>query len=447
MVDLLGDPVVALLAATAATACTIIFIYIGLGALAGNRTAIYIVVFLVIFLIDVIFRVRDYTDKSIDFQIILKVGTLCYAFLFALAWLPRYFSDLLKPAPLIWSAFFGWALYTTTYSPSPIYSLVSLFSVVSVFLFFIAVFGADEENGVLTTIVVTIATICCISLIVYVVAPGFGRLSEWRGNDFVVGTRLSGITGNPNAMGTIAAVALLILGLRWRDFNIQLGRKVCGALALPCGLALVLSHSRTSIASVILILTIRKVMQTGYRPFVILFFGTAFFAVLVMVPFIDQIMVLVSRSGNAAEIMTGTTRTQIWSMVSSLAEMRFWSGWGYASTIFVLPLYFDYMGESAPHAHNLFMQTWFCVGATGLILLVTALLLQIRQALYEKDSLSLGLIALVVFTGMMEPGAFAGMVNMATIALAIAVARGARHQTARNFASSKLYYPVGPRLA
>jgi hypothetical protein len=44
----------------------------------------------------------------------------------------------------------------------------------------------------------------------------------------------------------------------------------------------------------------------------------------------------------------------------------------------------------------------------------------------RRDALSVSLLGFLIINGLMEPGAFAGIANMSTVALALAVARGYR---------------------
>jgi O-antigen ligase len=186
--------------------------------------------------------------------------------------------------------------------------------------------------------------------------------------------------------------------------------------------------------SVAVILGINRMMRTRYLPWIALLAIGALVCILVLVPYSEQVMIALSRSGDAAEIETGTARTPIWDTVIKLAETKFWFGWGYASSVFVLPSYAAYMGEAPPHAHNIVLQLWLTVGMIGVAIFVIAFLAQALHAVLRGDALSVSLLGFVIINGLMEPGAFAGIASISTIALAMAIARGCRRNPSGQFA-------------
>jgi O-antigen ligase len=401
-----------------------------LSSLAGYPGATYAICFAVVFILESVFRVREYADKSIDLQIIVKVASWMYIFAFAITRLPRYVESLVSLPQLAWLLFFGLALYSSSYSPSPAYSLAAIFSVVAFYLYFISLYSEYDEVAVLTSVTAAMATIAACSLIVYFAAPQLGRFSEWRDNVYTLGTRLSGIAGQPNAMGEICAFGLLVLIFCWREARDRLGSVLSWSFIIVLAVALVMSYSRSSISLVLMILAAKRLLHTRYLPWIAFCAMLGITCLLLLIPFSEQVMVALSRSGDAAEIETGTSRTQIWDTVTKLAEMKFWTGWGYGASVFILPHYSAYMKETAPHAHDLVLQIWLTMGALGVIVFVAAFLLQFIEAAIRRDGLSVLLLSFVIVNGLMEPGAFAGIASMPTVALAIAVARSCRRSTA-----------------
>jgi hypothetical protein len=63
-----------LLLATVAVPAGLVVALASWSALRGNRAATLALVFTAVFLIDIVFRVRDYQDKGVDFQVILKLA-------------------------------------------------------------------------------------------------------------------------------------------------------------------------------------------------------------------------------------------------------------------------------------------------------------------------------------------------------------------------------------
>ncbi len=442
MDDAVANPIVQLLAGSAAAVVLTLAAYACLTSLFGNRAAVLVVCFAVVFLVEAIFRVRQYSDKSIDLQIMLKIVSWCYILLFAVLRIPKYLGALTSVPRIFWMILFAWALYSATYSLNPSYSAVAILSVIAFFLYFMSLETEIDEVTIVLTVSSAIAALAFVSLIVYFAVPQLGRMSEWQGAAYVVGSRLSGIVGTPNAMGEIAALGLVLMATTWREMEQRLNPTILFLFALVCGVALIMSYSRTSMFSVFAILGISRLVRTRYLPWIILLAIGALVCVLVLVPYREQVMVAISRSGDASEIETGTARAQIWDTVIKLAEMKFWSGWGYASSVFLLPNYKAYMGEAPPHAHNIVLQLWLTVGMIGLVAFVIALVAQVLYAAWHRDALSLALLGFVIINGAMEPGAFAGIADMSTVALAMAVARGVRRK-----APVQLAYPLRPLRA
>lgn len=437
MADAARDPIVLLAAGAVLAFVLMLGAYVCLTSFAGDRAAIWIACFVVVFLLESIFRVREYSDKSIDLQIILKVVSWCYIFLFAVLNIPKYIDSLISAPPILWLLFVAWALYTASYSPNPSYSVIAVFSVAAFLLYFMSL--GTERDGIEVVIAVSsaAATVAFVSIVVYFAVPQLGRMSEWQNGAYLPGRRLSGIIGTPNAMGEMTAIGLMLLTLRWQEIRRRLGSLLPFSFCLALGSALIMSNSRTAIASLALILGVNRMMRTRYLPWTVLFAIAAVLCVLLLIPYSEQVMMMVARSGEAAEIETGTARTQIWDTVIRLAEMKLWNGWGYASSVFVLPSYASYMGQAPPHAHNIVLQLWLTTGLIGVVLFLIAFSAQVLQSVLRRDALSLSLLGFVILNGAMEPGAFVGIANMSTIALAMAIARGCRRRLPPHFA-----YPI-----
>jgi len=192
---------------------------------------------------------------------------------------------------------------------------------------------------------------------------------------------------------------------------------------------LALSQSRTAIAILLVLTGITFTLRRRYTPFLLL--GGAIVVTVVAIFVIsdsDHFLRLLSRSGNVMELETGTGRAQIWSLVIKLAQSNFWTGQGYASTVFILPDYSDYMGHAPPHAHNMWLQLWLTTGIIGVILFGLAFVSQAIRAIIDKDGLSITFLAFVMLDGITEPSAFGGVAHLSTVLVMVAAARSIRPQ-------------------
>ena len=397
----------------------------GVMAAAGGRAwAAMTLLFVTIFLLDTIFRARAYSDKSIDLQIILKAGSWVAICLFALLHFRRYAGALFRVPHLLWLLFFCWLLATTPNSPNPTYTAMAVFSVVAFYLACLALHADYDREMVLAVILGSCLLVVVLSLFAYVAIPSFGRLEEWQGGAQIQGHRLSGITGTPNGIGIISAWCALVIAIHWHALRRYLHSSILFFGGLTALVTLALSQSRTAMAVFLVLTGITFTLRRRYTPY-LLISG----AIIVMVVAIfaisdsDLFVRLLSRSGNVIEIETGTGRAQIWSLVIKLAQSSFWTGQGYASTVFILPDYSDYMSHAPPHAHNMWLQLWLTTGMIGVILFSLAFVSQTIRAILDKDGLSITFLAFVMLDGITEPSAFAGVAHLSTVVLLIAAAR------------------------
>lgn len=421
---MLDNPLIVFLAASAGALGLIVALYVVYLALIGRRWAVYALVAVVVFLLDAVFRTRDFEDKSVDFQIVLKLACWGLIFLIATIRFSRFYSSLFQPAQALWLAFFCWLCVSTLYAPSFIYSAAAVFSLAALYLFALSLSRDYDPDTVLAAAIAGIAAFCLVSIIVYFAVPSFGRLDEWAKGVRVVGNRMSGIAGTPNSMGRIAAFGLLILAFRWRAIVERLGFRLTAAGAIMMAVCLLVSNSRTSLALLIVIVGLSTIMTPQRLPYVLLGIAGAVLALLLILPYSNEIMVMLSRSGDASEITTGTSRSHIWEIVSQLAASKFWTGWGYGSSVFIIPTYAKSIGHTALHSHNIMLQLWFSVGMIGVLLFVAALAAQLHRAVRIGDGLTVAFIAFTMLNGITESSAFTGLANITTLSLVLAIGRG-----------------------
>jgi hypothetical protein len=85
-------------------------------ALRGERFGIMALVFLGVFLIDATFRRREFTDKSLDYQVLMKIGLWLTIALVSLIHLRRWASVLMVPSNIPWIMFLSWLCLTAAVS-------------------------------------------------------------------------------------------------------------------------------------------------------------------------------------------------------------------------------------------------------------------------------------------------------------------------------------------
>lgn len=396
--------------------CTIIW-----GVLTGERKATLLHLFAAAFLMHAVFRIRDYQDKDVDFQVIIKVALWVTVATVALIHARKWIGLVLQPVNLPWILFLFWLFATAAISPNPIYTLVSAFTVFASVLFCAYIFSVFDPVGVFATILAALILFCIVSIIVYFAVPEFGHYVYWVNQERFVSPRLSGIAGSANNMALIAAFALVITGLYAREFH-QMNRLLVPVSAVVCGAALLMTNSRTPLAMTVVILFATYLLNWRRLYAAIFLVSIALLLVVAVLPFgQDFLLKSVSRSGDVGEVTSMTGRSAIWYAVLKLAELQPLTGYGYASSVFILPQHVNDIGFPTSHAHNLVLQLLLTTGWIGVALFTLSVIGVIVRASLHHDRTTFCMIAFVLLNGITESSGFTTLANICTLAFAIAV--------------------------
>lgn len=399
----------------------VVAIFIVWGILRGNRMSTLLHLFVAVFLMQAVFRIRDYQDKDVDFQVIVKILVWATVAGVALLHSRRWLEAMLTPLNLPCVLFLIWLFATATVSPNPTYTLVSAFTVLACVIFSAYVFSLFEPREIFFTIVLAMVAFCAISIVVYFAIPEFGRYVYWLNGERFVSPRLAGIAGSANNMALIAAFALIVIGLYARDFH-RIHWLFAPLSALICGVALILTNSRTPLAMVFVILFLTYALTWRRVHIAILLVSAGLLAMAILLPVSDQLMLkFVSRSGSADELTSLTGRTEIWYTVLKLVEQQPWIGYGYASSVFVLPEHQNSIGFATSHAHNLALQLLLTTGWVGLILFLLSIAGIGIRAVRHNNRVMFALLAFVLLNGITESSGFTTLANICTLAFALAV--------------------------
>jgi exopolysaccharide production protein ExoQ len=389
-------------------------------ALRGERFGIMALVFLGVFLIDATFRRREFTDKSLDYQVLMKIGLWLTIALVSLIHLRRWASVLMVPSNIPWIMFLSWLCLTAAVSQVPAYSAMTAFSIYSFAMFCAFIFNAYDRVEIFAVMVLSIVVFCIVSIIVYFAVPELGHFVYWDNNERYLSARLAGIAGSANNLGRLAAFGLILVGLYAREFR-RYHRHFVPVSAAIMGLALLMTNSRTSMAMVLAILFSIYALNWRRLYLVVLIAALGLFAALAIIPLGEQAFTVISRSGNIEEVSSMTGRTNIWHAVLQLSAERPWAGYGYASSIFVLPEHERLVGFSVGHAHNLILQLLLTTGWTGVILFTAAVLSVGFRAAHARDWVALAMLAVVVLNGITEASGFTTLANICSLAFTIAI--------------------------
>ncbi len=396
--------------------------YIVTRAVFGDRFSGAAIAVVCIFISAANFRARAYADKSIDLQVGLKLLALALLLASAVVFLSYAFNRLrLGRLFYEWLLFFAWLVVTSAYSESVGFALTC--SISFLICYFYAVYMTIWLTRIRAIeIMMLVALLMCIgSIFVYFAIPSMGRMQAWTdGATFGDTGRMKGLTGSANAIGMIAALAIVLSILYYRSFG-RFGRRLAIVL-IPSALAcLVLSNNRSSMLAVAVAIWFAFLCRgdTGFK--LVLSVAAALFGGLVLMTFSDEIFSLLSRSGKADEITSATGRSLIWSVVLELSAQRPLLGYGYTSALSLLPTD-PRLFNVAAHAHNMFLELLL---AGGIVLLGIFLYVSYRTfvAMYQLRAINEAAVFIFFMTrGLTEAGPFGGMTGYTSIAFAVTVA-------------------------
>ena len=291
-------------------------------------------------------------------------------------------------------------------------------------LIVLALFAAARAGApLLAELRRVVLAIVFVSLTMYVLVPSMATLSATRSSG-AVDARLAGVFSQPNGMGAVAAVALILT----LATTVGVYRTVTAAVAI---VALVLADSRTALVAVAIcvpVILAAPRLSTVKGSDQVRRLSVA--ACSLMGGFL-LVQNLVSQSTDVASL---NGRTLVWDYV-----IQEWhtqpllgagpDGWTGARMLADVPLY-------AGQAHNQFFETLFLYGVVGLVglgLLVGASLVGALRMWRMQSPVPLGLLVCLLVTGFSEsPFKFdiAGLSAEGAIGLvAIAVLQGPRRRT------------------
>ena len=375
-----------------------------------------------IFFMSVSFRSRAYGTTALDPQIVFRLSILSIDLLACLYLYRFWFRQFIRIDNLPLAVLAVMFVASAFYAPSLATSFGCAFSVL---VFFVLAFTSLQvlgTRGTLLSLLAVVTFIQVLSLGAYVFFPEIGHGKVWHGGHQVRSNRMSGIVG-ANAVGASAELALLLIYfLRSRFTGYAMRPAAFWFCVLVNLLALALSQTRTSMASLLLALAFASTFNRPSPVKLAMLFATlaAVIFTLGVVDF-DWLLTHLSRSGSSEEILTGTGRTYIWRKASELIAQRPITGWGYASSAFILPQ-FKELGDVAPHCHNLYLQLAFSVGWAGPVLFITFLIVKGAQFILLGDVFRMTLLLMTVAGSFTEAGPFIGLANTGTLFIGLMAA-------------------------
>lgn len=341
----------------------------------------------------------DYSERSIDFQVLFRLLITGSLFFYALRYVPSYINNYLEKLWGIHAFLFLAILFALIrgefYSA---YAVVTLLMALLIIYKFSSVFGWE----VLRFYHCFVFLFCLISIFYYYFIPEIGRYTYWQDGVIFQSPRMQGIAGHPNTLGFMLGSAILLsLTFGKRFFYSRYGLLSTAVIII----GLVLTNSRTNLMAVLLLSCFYYFAIIGYAlQFFILLATLVFGTILVYLiapEVLQSVLGGVSRTGDLQEIFSFTGRSDIWQIVLSKFYESPLIGWGYAKSADILGMNSDAVGFTVGQAHNLYLQVLISLGLLGAIIFfswyVWLLLYSVRCKKYGQLIIFL-YIAIVGFT-------------------------------------------------
>ena len=358
-------------------------IVFALRAFRGNPGTVLLVAVLLLFLASASFRYREYADKSIDFQIVLKLLTISAMGGLAIFWLPIALNARLRSLAGLWVAFLVYQLFTALYSQIPTVAFVSAASIFLCFLFLLTFAGIFGREKLIELVILAGALLFVGSAVAYFAFPEVGHTLEWYGDLQRLSSRMRGITVAAVALG-ISTAYWILLGWIYRDELTPRARAVY-TVVLPLAVAcLILSNARMALVALTLALFFWSLLRGKVAMKLSLAAVAAVIGIAFYLSLTDTILQAVSRSGRVDEITSFTGRTEIWRAVIALWWQHPIFGWGYESAIHILPSH-PALFRAAAHTHNMYLDILFSGGVVGLAIFAVCLGMSIAYAIWTRE--------------------------------------------------------------
>ncbi len=405
--------------ATALVFSLYVAMYIGALSVLGDRLAGVLTAIVYIFIASAIFRLRAYDDKSVDWQVAMKLAAFGALSVTIFTFFSHAYGKLRFPAVFyIWLLFFCYLVVCSLYAPKIAFSLscTVLFLIGYLYSVYMAVWLSRPRT--VQIMIWTALFLCVGSIFVYFAIPSMGRMQAWMPGIGITDVgRMKGLLGSANGMGFVAAFSIVITVLYFRTFGL-FGRIAAGILIPSAAACLVLSNSRSSmiaaVATIWLSFVLRKDM--GQKLFVSATLGLI--GAVTFIGFSDQIFALISRSGNTVEITNVTGRTDIWGVVIEMWMKSPIIGYGYSASLSILPLD-PRLFRTAAHAHNMSLELLFSGGLILAGIFVYAIGTTILQLIRMRAINELALLFFFLLRGLVEASPFSGMVGYSSFGFTV----------------------------
>lgn len=387
------------------------------------------VIGVVLTFMDFSIRVRAAINKSIDFQVIIKMAVWAIALLWVATQLKKTVLPLINKVSIPWILLFGWLAATAVHSPSPALTFASGMSLILMLLLWLGAVNTLGERRLVQVMFWAMVLFCAASLVLWVTNPYLAQSSYRIHGQRVLTGRLQGLTGQANALGRTAAFACLIGALYFETLKKKLGWYVLAPLAIAF-VALILTQSRTSALAFVVAGLFFYSLRSRRRWLVPTLAAVAALAALFIVPNFENLAMSIARTGDPTEIYTATNRVYIWRLVATMIQERPLLGWGYNTAASYFADYSQQVSPELgsyipPNAHNAYLEIAFAGGLFAVVVFIGAAVINLWSLIRHQHQRGQALMLFWFITSFTEVAGFTAVVSTSTITMILPIALAA----------------------
>lgn len=394
-------------------------------ACVGSGWALSSFLFVLVFVNDALFRVREPGDLGLDWQNALKLGLWGGAACIGIARLGQTWPLFLRPTVALVVLYLGFGLLSSFYSAAPSYTFGTAFGMLGLLLL-AAALATLPERVMLMVMALSLTLFVVAGWGVYFAVPALGR-SPFITADGSLIERICGLAGQANALGCVLAVYLGVVFLMWfRGHYGLLAVLPFGAIGM---FTLLAADSRTALLAwmvgVVAVMARRSLWL----------WGSAWLAATLGVILVAGVPLRtlagltggLSRSGDPTELFTLTGRTEIWAFVWDKIVLQPWFGYGYNSSKFILPQFLGLPGLQVDEAHNTWLQNLLGTGIVGTAPLAALIATQLVLYVKAPDPFRDLFLFMSLVWGVTVAGAFGSTPTVMTLAVFVGLLRPDPH--------------------
>ncbi|HEY6047709.1 MAG TPA: O-antigen ligase family protein [Sphingomicrobium sp.] len=333
---------------------------------------------------------------------------------------------------IVWTLVPLFIALTAFYAPERSFALTAGLGHLALLLFAWQVVNRHGQRRAVLAAIIAGTIICVASIFVFYAFPELGQssLDSLNGDP---GGRMRGVTAQPNSLGFISAVTVMLAVMHFRTFTAR--QRIFAAVAICiAAFSLIESDSRTSILALVLCLGMWALCRANAALNLFAVVGVGLLACLI-IAFVPDVGGYLTRGGARSDDLTSFNgRWAIWDVVWEHIQAHPWIGQGYGASRSILPID-DRLFAAAVNSHNVYLELLFSGGVVLFGLYLIGMVTCVLRSGLQRRTEALVMIVFFLIVGAGEATPYAGLplfpAAVFYIAVALCLARAAPRQVAQ----------------